>query len=146
MTCDCTTYTPHGCTALYDAVGEAIERTELRVSCCRDNPRVVLAVMTDGLENASSSYDAPKVRRMLERVKSNGWETFFLGSDMRSLREAETIGFDAERATRFAIAPAQVLQSMRTVHSKVQRMSVGECGSELDFKPEERKMLAGEAE
>lgn len=94
-------YRPRGSTPLYDAVGSALRRVSER----RHRDRVVfdhlarplIAVVTDGMENASTMFGAVDVLGMVQRRRSRGWRFLWLG-----------VG-DAHRdARRLGFAPAEV--------------------------------------
>ena len=75
-----------GSTALYDAIGAAIDQVELIHKYARkdDVPEhTIFVISTDGLENASRIYSHKRVRSMIERKeKEEGWEFIFLGANI----------------------------------------------------------------
>lgn len=81
-----------GNTALYDAVGNAIRRTELIQKHLREEDRpslTLFAVMTDGYENASRGFDNEKIRELIEQKKADGWEFLFMAAGIDAAQEAE---------------------------------------------------------
>src|ERR1700745_4058056 len=53
------TYQPRGCTALLDAIGATIDNLGRRLSALQEKDRasqVIVAILTDGLENASRRF------------------------------------------------------------------------------------------
>ena len=84
---DDTNYEPRGTTALLDAVGRSIHDFKQGL---KKNPktnaskRVIVVVLTDGLENASKDYDYIRVKDLIEQQKEQGWEFLFLASDLES--------------------------------------------------------------
>ena len=72
-------YMPNGCTPLYDAMGQSLTRLHDRIKDDKDATAVV-TVLTDGLENASRSWDAAGLRRLIEQLKSEGWSFAYMGS------------------------------------------------------------------
>ena len=93
---DDTNYEPRGTTALLDAVGRSIHDFKQGL---KKNPkanaskRVIVVVLTDGLENASKDYDYKRVKDLIEQQKEQGWEFLFLASDLESSEDAENFGF-----------------------------------------------------
>lgn len=89
-------YCPHGCTALLDAVGEAVKHIGNIHKYARpeDVPEHTLFVITtDGMENASRHYSSDKVKQMIKRQQEKyGWEFVFLGANIDSVETAESIG------------------------------------------------------
>ena len=98
-------YCVGGCTALLDAVGDAIHHIGNVHKYARpeDVPeKTVFVITTDGMENASHRYTYDKVRRMIEKEKEKyGWEFIFLGANIDALQEAARFGIDADRAANY---------------------------------------------
>lgn len=97
-------YTVGGCTALVDALGETIRHIGdiHRYARSEDVPEhTVFIITTDGMENASRRYTADKVRRMIEKKKSSGWEFLFLGANIDAVETAGRYGIGRERAVNY---------------------------------------------
>jgi hypothetical protein len=69
------TYEPRGSTPLLDAVG-----TELARLGETADPTIV-AIITDGYENASKEYDLAQIRDMIKAREELGWQFIFLGAN-----------------------------------------------------------------
>ncbi len=98
-------YFTRGCTALLDALGDAIHHIGNIHKYARreDVPEKTLFVITtDGFENASCRYDYDTVRAMIERQKENyGWDFLFLGANIDAVAEARRFGIDADCAVDY---------------------------------------------
>ncbi len=97
-------YYVRGCTALLDAVGEAIRHIANVHKYAReeDRPeRTLFVITTDGMENASRRYSYEKVRRLIEKQKASGWEFLFLGANIDAAREAARFGIHPDRAVDY---------------------------------------------
>lgn len=98
-------YTTEGCTALYDAIGGAIQHIGNVHKYARpeDVPgRTVVVITTDGMENASRRCTAKQVKGMIERQKEKyGWEFVFLGANIDAAEAASEIGIEEEDAIDF---------------------------------------------
>lgn len=98
-------YFTRGCTALLDALGDAIHHIGNihRYARREDVPEKTLFVITtDGFENASRRYDYDTVRAMIERQKEKyGWDFLFLGANIDAVAEARRFGIDADRAVDY---------------------------------------------
>lgn len=98
-------YFVRGCTALLDAVGSAIHHIGNVHKYARpeDRPEKTLFIITtDGMENASKSYDYERVRKMIERQKEKyGWEFLFLGANIDAAAEARRFGISEDRAVNY---------------------------------------------
>ena len=94
-----------GCTALLDAIGDAVHHIGNVHKYAReeDRPkRTVFVIITDGMENASRRYSYDEVRRMVERQREKyGWEFLFLGANMDAISAARRFGIREDRAVRY---------------------------------------------
>jgi uncharacterized protein with von Willebrand factor type A (vWA) domain len=80
-------YRPNGGTALYDAVGTAIEEATYRGV----DRKVIIAILTDGEENSSTKYSMSKVEKLIKQYENEGWAFIFLAA-----------GFNQNDAERFS--------------------------------------------
>ena len=98
-------YTVGGCTALLDAVGQAISHisgVHRRLSERERPARTLFVITTDGRENASRLYNLNQVRHMIERQKACfDWEFLFLGANIDAADAAADIGIDRRRAATY---------------------------------------------
>lgn len=98
-------YFVRGCTALLDAIGGAIHHigNVHKYARAEDVPEHTLVVITtDGMENASRRYDAPRVREMVKRQQEKyGWEFLFLGANIDAVETAAHFGIDARHAANY---------------------------------------------
>ena len=98
-------YTVGGCTALIDAIGDAIRHISSIHKYARpeDVPaNTVFVITTDGMENASRKYSADQVRRMIEEKKEQkGWEFLFIGANIDAVQTAKRFGIGANRAVNY---------------------------------------------
>ncbi len=98
-------YFVRGSTALLDAVGRTLHRIGeahkyAAPGACPE--KTLVAITTDGMENASREYDYARVRMMVERQKEKyGWEFLFLGANMDAIAQAERFGIHADRAANY---------------------------------------------
>ena len=98
-------YTPGGCTALLDAVGDTIRHIVNihRYARPEDVPEnTVFVITTDGMENASRRYTYSKLKELIERQKEKyGWEFLFLGANIDSAREAGRFGIGRDNCADY---------------------------------------------
>ncbi len=94
-----------GCTALLDAIGDAVHHIGNVHKYARreDRPaKTLFVITTDGMENASRRYTYDEVRRMIERQRDRyGWEFLFLGANMDAVSTARHFGIREDRAVRY---------------------------------------------
>ena len=95
-------YVPQGCTALLDAIGDAIHHIGNVHKYARreDVPEhTMFIITTDGMENASRRYSSDQVKALIQRQKEQyGWEFLFLGANIDAVETAGRFGISADRA------------------------------------------------
>ncbi len=98
-------YYVRGCTALLDAIGGAIHHIANVQKYAREEDRpekTIFIITTDGMENASHTYDYKKVKKMVEKEeKKYGWEFIFLGANIDAIEVAGRFGIKASRAVNY---------------------------------------------
>lgn len=72
-------YRPYGSTPLFDAMGQSLTRLYERIKD-DENATALVTVITDGLENASREWSGEALRRLIERLKEEGWTFSYMGS------------------------------------------------------------------
>lgn len=94
-----------GCTALIDALGDAIRHIGNVHKYARpeDVPENTLfVIITDGMENASHRYSSDEIKKKVERQKEKyGWEFIFIGANIDSVETAKHYGISEDRAVNY---------------------------------------------
>lgn len=78
-------YRPNACTPLYDAMGMAVTTLEGKV---KEEDRVLVTVITDGLENASREYSGKAIKEMVGRLRKKGWTFVYIGANQDAVEVA----------------------------------------------------------
>ncbi len=98
---DSQNYQPGGQTALHDAIARATLETKDRISSLSPPERpdhVVIPILTDGKENASSTPQE-RVRELVkEQQAGEDWEYLFIGANQDAALTAEEMGMDKDRS------------------------------------------------
>ena len=71
-------YVVGGCTALYDAMGEMISELKRKIT---EEDRVLVTVITDGYENASTHWSGPQIKSFVEELRHEGWTFTYIGAN-----------------------------------------------------------------
>lgn len=121
MTLD--SYKVRGATALYDAIGNAIEKTEAVKGIDDTGSKVLFVIITDGLENYSQTYDQEKVRKLIDAQEEKGWEFVFIGANMDAEKEADTIGIKKENAATYENSEKGVQANYQAVSQMVHSLA-----------------------
>ncbi len=97
-------YLPSGCTALIDAMGDAIHHIRNVHKYIREEDvpeKTIFVIITDGMENASKRYSSDDVKKMVSKQKEEGWEFLFLAANIDAVETAKQYGIDEDRSVRF---------------------------------------------
>lgn len=76
------TYRPTAGTPLYDALGNTL--TALSEKLKNEDPTtysVLVTIITDGLENASTEYTSSAIKTLIEELSDEGWLFSYIGAD-----------------------------------------------------------------
>ena len=97
-------YTAGGCTALYDAVGDTIEKISMIHKYAREEDvpvKTLFVIITDGMENASTRFNNEKVRALIKEKENCDWEFLFLGANIDVEKAADDIGIAREKSASY---------------------------------------------
>ncbi|MBP5517728.1 MAG: VWA domain-containing protein [Bacteroidales bacterium] len=72
-------YRPCACTPLYDAMGRNLTKLEKEVG--NEDASVMVTIITDGYENASTDYNLKDIKELINRLKEKGWSFAYMGTD-----------------------------------------------------------------
>jgi hypothetical protein len=96
---------PRGATALLDALGRTIRETASRVERLTESQqpaRLIIVIITDGLENSSREYTRKEVFSLVRQYTlSADWQFVFLGANQDAILEASQMGIDAGAAMTY---------------------------------------------
>ncbi len=98
-------YLPSGGTALLDAVAITIDETGRRLAALpeADRPsKVIVAILTDGLENSSRQFSYVQVaERIRHQEQVYQWDFLFLGANQDAIAEAAKLSIAGTSALTF---------------------------------------------
>ena len=100
------TYVPRGSTALFDAIGRTINEVKSRISKTEDKRKipdnVIVAILTDGEENASTEFSLSQIESMIKnQIKKDQWNFVYLSADPKAFEDAGKIGIAKNNVVRF---------------------------------------------
>ena len=120
---DATTYVPRGSTALLDAIGRTIDDLGRRLAATPEPERpakVIVAILTDGYENASQKYTPADVGARIRRQRDQyGWHFLFLGANQDAIATAAKLSIAAHDAATFQADAAGASASFKSTSRKV---------------------------
>ena len=96
------TYETGGTTALLDAIGDTILHMEQSGAADRQGTKVIVVIITDGMENASTEFTKAKVKELIsDKQEKAGWDFIYLGANIDAAEEADAIGVRKANAVTY---------------------------------------------
>jgi hypothetical protein len=136
---------PRGGTALLDAIGCTIALVQLRLDDMTPEERpvnVIVAVVTDGKENASKSWSRLQVMRDIKAKTDEGWHFTFLSADESALEEGLSLGFDARSLLTWERSDEGTAGAMKSLSDSSRRLRSG-VSDHIEYTQAERFAAAG---
>lgn len=139
-------FVPRGSTALFDAIGTTINLTKERIKNRNKKNKpsnVIIAIITDGLENSSSKYSRKKIfKKIAKREKNDKWNFVFLAANQDAIQEGLKFGINSDKALTYQPDDSGVRHAMRSLSMGVMDLMNPEIEefkfSELDRKKQKR--------
>jgi uncharacterized protein YegL len=136
---------PRGSTALYDALGFALNNLQSSIDALPDPVKpgnVQVIVVTDGEENASREYSGPSLKALVaEKLEKINWDIVFLGANQDAVMKAAEIGIKQGSAMTYGAGPRGVKEATDSLKRYVKdKRSRGDTF----FDDDERKRASGE--
>jgi len=82
-------YNPNGMTALYDAIGSAMD-----ARCQNRLRKTVMIILTDGADNESRFYSLDTIRERVNYFRSIGWTFVFIAANQQAEQIGKQMGID----------------------------------------------------
>ena len=96
---------PRGMTALLDSMGKLITDTAGEIAALSEDDKpgtVIVAIMTDGLENSSHEWNRPAIKALVEQQTNEfGWEFLSMGADQDAVEVGRDLGVKPEQAVTY---------------------------------------------
>ena len=99
-------YVPSGKTALLDAIGHTIDDLGTKLAAAPENEKpskVIISILTDGVENSSKSYTRTRVAEMIKlQQEQYSWQFLFMGANQDALAVGQALNIPPYHAATFA--------------------------------------------
>lgn len=96
---------PRNSTALLDSMGKLITDTAAEIATLSEDDKpgsVIVAIMTDGMENSSHEWSRPAIKSLVEQqTNESGWEFLYMGADQDAVEVGKDLGVRAEQAVTY---------------------------------------------
>ncbi|GAA5145808.1 VWA domain-containing protein [Nocardioides marinquilinus] len=115
---------PRGSTALLDSIGRLVTDAGARLAELPDAERpgtVIVAIMTDGMENASREWSHPAVKALIEQQTGQyGWQFMYMGADQDAIEVGTSLGVSADHSLTYGRGRSR--EALRLKGEKVRAM------------------------
>ena len=109
-------YRPSNTTALYDAIGQAIDAKRESAN----NKNVIMVILTDGYENSSTDYNRNQIKNMItEMEKSYDWKFIYLGANQDVFAVGDGIGVNHKTCGYFECTPTGLATACKMASSSI---------------------------
>ncbi|MGI8603071.1 MAG: vWA domain-containing protein [Verrucomicrobiales bacterium] len=98
------TFVPRGSTALFDAIGRTIKKMTASFAGrpqARRPTNIIVAILTDGFENASRHYTQAHIADLITEKRAQGWQFIFLAANQDAIASAAKINIAPADAVTF---------------------------------------------
>ena len=123
---DATTYIPRAMTALLDSIGLTINEIDQTLQGMPEAERpgkVMVAIFTDGFENASQEFSLSQINDLIRDKRENhGWEFLFLAANQDAIATAGRMGIDPKMAGKVEFSKGGVHSSSSSMSRKMSAM------------------------
>jgi uncharacterized protein YegL len=125
---------PRGMTPLFDAIGKMVAMVDA------DKPKkAVVAVVTDGAENASREVTREAAKSMFDRLRAQGFQVVFLGADFDAFGQAHGVG--TQTGQTISMTAGNYESATRSLASHTAAYAA--TGAAMSWSDEDRKRAAG---
>lgn len=130
---------PRGNTPLLDAVGQTVKQSERRLTGLKDT-NVLVLVITDGHENASTAFTKQQVKELVQRMQDDhNWIFSYLGANVEAFAEAQGLGIPTMTSASYQPTGQSVNVMFSAVSAKTADLRSGKGYGH--FTPQERDLL-----
>ena len=139
---------PRGSTALLDAMGRTITDAGARLAALPEAERpgtVIVAVMTDGMENASREWTHPAIKALVtQQTEAYGWQFMYMGAAQDAIEVGASLGVARDASVTYGRSKAGA--AMGAASAKIGKLREDRMASPAApmaaFTDEERAALA----
>ena len=117
-------YNPIGMTNLNDAFGSVIAQINTELSDLNEETRssVIIAIMTDGMENASRSFSIRDINQMVTKCQEKNWAFVFLGANIDAFSTGVQYGFNTNNTLQYVTSATGLSASLSSATRAVSSM------------------------
>lgn len=116
------TYIPRGSTALFDAIGRTLNEQGARIDKEGWAEKVIVIIVTDGLENASKEFTSGRIKEMVKEREAKGWSFIYTGANQDAFLVASAFGMANMHTQSYAATAAGATQNYTNLEAAVRNL------------------------
>lgn len=106
-------YVPNGSTAIYDAVGEAVDKYITETKHDDKDTTYLFVIVSDGEENSSGTYTAKLIAEKIQELQKNGrWTFTYMGSNQDLSKVSADMGIPLSNMAMYSSSVAGTTRGM----------------------------------
>lgn len=108
---------PRGMTGLYDAIGKTINEAKATHAKTGERPsKVLVVIVTDGLENASKEYNVDNIKSLIGDCEKDDWNFMYLAANQDAFSVGSSFGVSAGNTFNYTATTDGVLNMSTTMN------------------------------
>jgi len=115
---------PRNMTALHDAMGRFVTEAGQKLAALPEDQRpgtVIVAIMTDGLENASKEWTGASIRSLVtQQTDQFGWTFMYMGADQDAIEVGGSLGIGRDHAVTYSRGKSR--EAMAVASGKIAKL------------------------
>ena len=110
---------PRGMTALYDAIGKTINAEKANFAKLGDEKpaKVLVCIVTDGLENASKEYNKNGIKSLIKKCEDEDWNFIYLAANQDAMTVGDSFGISVGNTYTYTATSAGVTNMSMTMNN-----------------------------
>jgi hypothetical protein len=133
---------PRGTTALYDAIGKTINSEKQRFTKLNNEApaKVLVCIVTDGMENASCEYTINNIRDLIKECENDNWNFVYLAANQDAFSVGQSFGVSAGNTYTYTADTAGttlMFNNITNVSTSYRSMSI----LDKDFKTSSKTLI-----
>ena len=113
-------YIPFGATALFDAIGQTLNKKIKFLTTKRKPRKVIIAIITDGRENSSLEYSQKVIKDLIAKCSGSlSWKILFFGANQDAVLEGDQIGIDKEFCKNIKFSRSGMLSAFQSIKGEI---------------------------
>jgi hypothetical protein len=120
-------YWPEGNTALLDGIGTMIGMVAERVDPSPYPARVLVAILTDGMENSSTRFSKEEIFELISfRRLACDWQFLFMGRGSQTVQTGLSLGIQRSNIVQFGASSEGIRQVMLALSNALRAYQLGD--------------------